>query len=73
MDSITFIAVQARRHLEGGNALSVAAVRDGIPWRAAHCARSPVVRKVSRKRVERADWMGFLATAEENYASLLDQ
>jgi hypothetical protein len=28
-----------------------------------------VVRKGSRKRVERSDWTGFLAAAEENYAS----
>jgi hypothetical protein len=28
-----------------------------------------VVRKVTRKRVERSDWTGFLAAAEENYAS----
>jgi len=28
-----------------------------------------VVRKMSRKRVERSDWTGFLAAAEENYAS----
>jgi hypothetical protein len=28
-----------------------------------------VVRKVARKRVERVDWSGFLAAAEENYAS----
>jgi len=28
-----------------------------------------VVRKVTRKRVDRSDWTGFLAAAEENYAS----
>lgn len=28
-----------------------------------------MVRKVTRKRVERSDWTGFLAAAEENYAS----
>jgi hypothetical protein len=28
-----------------------------------------VVRKATRKRVERSDWAGFLAAAEENYAS----
>ncbi len=28
-----------------------------------------MVRKVTRKRAERSDWSGFLAAAEENYAS----
>ncbi len=28
-----------------------------------------MVGKVSRKRVERSDWTGYLAAAEENYAS----
>jgi hypothetical protein len=28
-----------------------------------------VVRKATRKRVERSDWAGFLVAAEENYAS----
>ncbi len=28
-----------------------------------------MVRKATRKRVERSDWAGFLAAAEENYAS----
>ena len=28
-----------------------------------------MVRKVNRKRAERSDWTGFLAAAEENYAS----
>ena len=38
-------------------------------WRDAPCARSVVVRKVSRKQVELSDWTGFLAAAAENHVS----